>query len=145
MGWFISLFLVFFTLADFYFNKSTEHVIHTEEATVINQKAIEMVRYINAINDFLYEHPECLGSERILTDAQTGMKSVYNVRNVVYRGRVYVWANDSPGLLSALIKQTSSSALLGLVKNRRLIDTEGKDMLVAVPSVIKDGMVVYIN
>lgn len=47
--------------------------------------------------------------------------------------------------MSALLTQTRQSALVGRVASRRLLDSTGTDMQIAVPAAIPDGSVVWVN
>ncbi|MDH1321569.1 type IV pilus biogenesis protein PilM [Enterobacter bugandensis] len=47
--------------------------------------------------------------------------------------------------MGTLATVTRNSALLGHVKNRRLIDNQGNDMQVTVPDAIPDTYLVYLN
>lgn len=148
MGWFVlSIFLVIFTVTGFYENHNTENQTENEITVVTNQRAIETVQYINAINDYIYLHPEILNTDGDfkLTSAQAGMEPDYSIYHIVSGKRVYVWQNSRRGLMAALKTQTISSALLGTVINRRLIDNSGSDMEVQIPSEILNGSIVYLN
>ncbi|WP_289347214.1 type IV pilus biogenesis protein PilM [Pantoea stewartii] len=148
MGWFVlSIFLVIFTATGFYENHDIENQTENEISVVTNQRAIETVQYLNAINDYIYLHPEILNADGDfkLTSIQIGMEPDYSIYHIVSNKRVYVWQNSQRGLMTALKAQTMSSALLGTVVNRRLINNGGSDMDVQVPAEIPNGSIVYLN
>nr|WP_235661308.1 type IV pilus biogenesis protein PilM [Candidatus Hamiltonella defensa] len=148
MGYFIlSFLLVTLSLSEFYQQQSADHLNRTEIATTRTQQAIETVHYINAINDYLYRHPDALKkpNEVVLTAAQIGISPHSSIQHVIASERVFVWQPFSPGLMAALKTQTRDSALLGSVKNHRLFDHSGRDMQVVVPERIPDGAMVYLN
>ncbi len=148
MGWFVlSIFLVIFTVTGFYENHDIGNQTENEITVVTNQRAIETVQYINAINDYIYLHPEILNTDGDfkLTSTQVGMEPDYSIYHIVSGKRVYVWQNSQRGLMAALKVQTISSALLGTLANRRLIDNSGGDMEVQVPTEIPNGSIVYLN
>ncbi|MGF7228182.1 type IV pilus biogenesis protein PilM [Pantoea agglomerans] len=109
-----------------------------------NQRATQMVRYMNRINDWRYQNP---AADNIsVSDAQlSGWKSVPGLNNVIASGRTYVWRAGEPGLMAALLMQTRHSALAGRVVSHRLLDNSGTDMQLTVPTVIPDGSVVWVN
>ncbi|WP_036768533.1 type IV pilus biogenesis protein PilM [Photorhabdus australis] len=143
----LSFFLVIFTLTSFYENRQNSQQDVVETLTIMTQRATETVQYINAINDYLYDHPDVntTPSEVVLKPNQIGMKPNNEIYHVIFKQRVYVWQKPERGLMNALKTQTLSSALLGTVKQRHLIDNSGKDMTVPVPTRIPDGAVVYLN
>lgn len=114
-----------------------------QDQTLILQ-ATQMVRYMNRINDWLYQNPG-IGDMSISDSQLTGWKSIAGLNNVIYGGRTFVWRNGQPGLMAALLTQTHQSALVGHVTSRRLFDNSGLDMQLTVPSVIPDGSVVWVN
>ncbi|WP_254591831.1 type IV pilus biogenesis protein PilM [Candidatus Williamhamiltonella defendens] len=148
MGYFIlSFLLVTLSLTGFYQHQHTDNLNRTEIATTTTQQAIETVHYINAINDYLYLHPDVIknSNEMVLTAAQIGISPHSSIQHVIASERVFVWQPFSPGLMAALKTQTRDSALLGSVKNHRLFDHSGRDMQVVVPERIPDGAMVYLN
>lgn len=113
------------------------------QETTLNQRAAQTVSYINEINDWRYQNPS--QQDGTIPDSSLGWSSVPDLHNVLQAGRVYVWQPDTPGLMSALLAQTRQSALVGRVAARRLTDSAGNDMQVAVPASIADGSLVYLN
>lgn len=113
------------------------------QETTLNQRAAQIVSYINEINDWRYQNPS--QQDGTIPDSSIGWSSVPDLHNVLQAGRVYVWQPDTPGLMSALLAQTRQSALVGRVAARRLTDSAGNDMQVAVPASIADGSLVYLN
>lgn len=143
----LSFFLIIFTLGDYYYDQTNIHQDQNEITVLTTQRAIESVRYIDAINDYIYEHPEVMNSEHevILTDSQIGMAPHYGIRHVIWKRRIFVWQPPYPGLTGAMKQQTNSSALLGTVNGSHLIDLEGNDMQVSVPLSLPEHAVVYLN
>lgn len=119
-----------------------QDIVLQEQARTM--EAIQMVRYMNNINDWRYLNP---GVDNIsITDTQlTGWKNVPGLSNLISGGRCYVWRTNEPGLMAALLVQTRQSALVGRVVSRRLVDGAGADMQFTVPSAIPDGSVVWVN
>lgn len=143
----LSLFLVLYSLVGYIDNKQTFEQETTQAETVTQQRAIDTVRLINAINDYLYDHPDVINGDNpiVLSPGQVGVSVDPAINNVVFRKRVYVWQIPEKGLMNALKTQTLSSALLGEVKHRRLIDNGNVDMGVDVPAQIPEGAIVYLN
>lgn len=113
------------------------------QESILNQRAVQTISYINEINDWRYKNPS--QQDGTIPDSALGWSSVPDLHNVLQAGRVYVWQPDTPGLMSALLAQTRQSALVGRVAARRLTDSAGNDMQVAVPASIADGSLVYLN
>ncbi|HFZ1935468.1 TPA: type IV pilus biogenesis protein PilM [Serratia marcescens] len=143
----LSLFLVLYSLVGYIENKQTFEQETTQAETVTQQRAIDTVRLINAINDYLYDHPDVINGDNpiVLSPGQVGVSVDPAINNIVFRKRVYVWQVPEKGLMNALKTQTLSSALLGEVKHRRLIDNGNVDMGVDVPAQIPEGAIVYLN
>ncbi|HGM7400820.1 type IV pilus biogenesis protein PilM [Serratia bockelmannii] len=143
----LSLFLVLYSLVGYIDNKQTFEQETTQAETVTQQRAIDTVRLINAINDYLYDHPDVINGDNpiVLSPGQVGVSVDPAINNVIFRKRVYVWQVPEKGLMNALKTQTLSSALLGEVKHRRLIDNGNVDMGVDVPAQIPEGAIVYLN
>lgn len=148
MGYLLfSFFMVLFSFTSYLDNKQSFQQEKQEEERITTRRAIETVHYINAINDYLYAHPDVRNSAGypVLTADQTGIWVDSAIHHVIFRHRVYVWQLPEKGLMHALKLQTLSSALLGTVKNRRLIDNGNADMGVAVPPHIPESAIVYLN
>lgn len=148
MGYLVlSFLLVILTLAEFYQHQHADNLNSTEITTSVTQQAIETVHYINAINDYLYLHPDVINSPNqvVLTLAQIGLNPHSPLAHVIVGQRVFVWQPFSPGLMAALKTQTRDSALLGRVRNHRLFDNRGRDMQVVLPTNIPNGAIVYLN
>lgn len=148
MGYLLfSLFLVIFSLVGYIDNRQAFEQDITQIETVTTQRAIDTVRLINAINDYIYDHPDVINGDNpiVLPNTQLGISADPAINNVIFRKRVYVWQIPERGLMKALKVQTLSSALLGEVKHRRLIDNGNVDMGVDVPAQIPEGAIVYLN
>lgn len=143
----LGCFLAIFLFADAVQEQQQVNQQTYERETVTTGRAIEAVQYINAINDYLYDHPgqRIQAGEHSVPDVQLGMTVNAELRHVIAGERVYVWLPGEPGLMGALKRQTLSSALLGTVDNRRLIDGSGQDMGIVVPTRIPNGSIVYLN
>lgn len=143
----LSLFLVLYSLVGYIDNKQTIEQETSQAETVTQQRAIDTVRLINAINDYLYDHPDVINGDNpiVMSPGQVGVSVDPAINNVIFRKRVYVWQVPDKGLMNALKTQTLSSALLGEVKHRRLIDNGNVDMGVDVPAQIPEGAIVYLN
>lgn len=110
----------------------------------LSLQATQMVRYMNRINDWRYSNPAA--DNVSVNDALLpGWQSVSGLNNLISGGRTFVWRTGQPGLMSALLTQTRQSALAGRVVSRRLLDSTGTDMQIAVPAAIPDGSVVWVN
>ncbi|MGN2498856.1 type IV pilus biogenesis protein PilM [Serratia nevei] len=148
MGYLLfSLFLVIFSLVGYIDNRQAFEQENMQIETITTQRAIDTVRLINAINDYVYDHPDVIDGENpiVLPHSQVGISVDPVISNVIFRKRVYVWQMPEKGLMKALKVQTLASALLGEVKHRRLIDNGNVDMGVDVPTQIPEGAVVYLN
>lgn len=143
----LSFSLALFLLGGFYDRHHGFSVEHAEIMVTSTQRAIDTVQYMNAINDYLYAHPDVRHSsgEVVLTPAQVGVTSSPALQAVLFNRRVFLWQLPTPGLMAALNTQTVSSALLGHITGRRLVDNSLRDMQVSVPARIPDGAIVYLN
>ncbi len=139
--WLLSMFLALFLFTSDMTHRDANQA--SENAVSENlQRARQTVQYINTINDYLYDHPQTSG---VLSDSVLGFTSVPSLTHIIQSNRVFVYQPDRLGLMGALATVTRNSALLGHVKNRRLIDNQGNDMQVTVPDVIPDTYLVYLN
>lgn len=139
--WLLSMFLALFLFTSDMTHRDANQA--SENAVSENlQRARQTVQYINTINDYLYDHPQTSG---VLSDSVLGFTSVPSLTHIIQSNRVFVYQPDRLGLMGALAIVTRNSALLGHVKNRRLIDNQGNDMQVTVPDVIPDTYLVYLN
>lgn len=139
--WLLSMFLALFLFASDMTHRDANQA--SENAVSENlQRARQTVQYINTINDYLYDHPQSSG---VLSDSVLGFTSVPSLTHIIQSSRVFVYQPDRLGLMGAMTTVARNSALLGHVKNRRLIDNQGNDMQVTVPDVIPDTYLVYLN
>lgn len=139
--WLLSMFLALFLFTSDMTHRDANQA--SENAVSENlQRARQTVQYINTINDYLYDHPQTSG---VLSDSVLGFTSVPSLTHIIQSNRVFVYQPDRLGLMGALATVTRNSALLGHVKNRRLIDNQGNDMQITVPDVIPDTYLVYLN
>ncbi|MGL9751234.1 MAG: type IV pilus biogenesis protein PilM [Symbiopectobacterium sp.] len=115
--------LVTLSLAGFYQHQyqHADNLNSTKMTTTTTQQAIETVHYINAINNYLYRHPDVINNpnEIVLTAAKIGITPHSPIQHVIASQRVFVWQPFSPGEMEALKTQTRDSALLGSIKNHR--------------------------
>lgn len=126
MGWFIVFIMVITTTGNFWFTSQLSRSEHRHQAAENTQQAATFIRYMNAINDYLHQHPERRTAGGRLTSTQLGIPGTDTVSHIISQQRVFVWATETPGLMAALREQCNDSALLGRVENGRLLDTAGR-------------------
>lgn len=143
MYWLLMLFAGFLMVGLSPDQRAVQQAGQLQDQT-LSLQATQMVRYMNRINDWRYSNPAA--DNVSVSDAQlSGWQSVSGLNNLISGGRTYVWRAGQPGLMSALLTQTRQSALAGRVVSRRLLDSTGADMQIAVPAAIPDGSVVWVN
>lgn len=142
-----SLFLVIFSLISYSDNRFELSQESARIESVTTQRAIDTVRLINVMNDYIYDHPDVINGDGpiVLTNNEMDVRINPEINNIVFMKRVYVWQMPMRGLMNALKMQTLNSSLLGVVKDRRLIDEGGIDMRVDIPPQIPEGAMVYLN
>ena len=145
MGWFIVFIMVITTTGNFWVTSQLSRSEHRHQAAENTQQAATFIRYMNAINDYLHQNPERRTAGGRLTSAQLGLPGTDTVSHIISQQRVFVWATETPGLMAALREQSHDSALLGRVKNGRLLDTAGRALSVTLPSVIPDHVILWMN
>ncbi|WP_439292251.1 MULTISPECIES: type IV pilus biogenesis protein PilM [Rahnella] len=148
MGYLLfSLFLVIFSLVGYIDNRLVLSQESAEAELVTTQRAINTVILINTINDYIYDHPDEIDSDDPIVLPQDKINIPVDpvIKNVIFRKRVYVWQMPMRGLMNALKVQTRNSSLIGVVKDRRLIDEGHLDMKVDIPAQIPEGALVYLN
>ncbi|EOS9309936.1 type IV pilus biogenesis protein PilM [Escherichia coli] len=145
MGWSLSLVMALTVALTWFHNSSTHRVTVYSEQAEMRERAWEMVRLMNGINDRLYTHSAERTGGGTLPVTATGFRPVYGTRHIIAGQRVFVWQDDRPGLAGALADITHKTALAGRVKGRRLLNTTGQDTGISVPSVIPDSAFVYFN
>lgn len=145
MGWFIVFIMVITTTGNFWFTSQLSRSEHRHQAAENTQQAATFIRYMNAINDYLHQNPERRTAGGRLTSTQLGLPGTDTVSHIISQQRVFVWATETPGLMAALREQSHDSALLGRVKNGRLLDTAGRALSVTLPSVIPDHVILWMN
>ncbi|EEC7454395.1 type IV pilus biogenesis protein PilM [Escherichia coli] len=145
MGWFIVFIMVITTTGNFWFTSQLSRSEHRHQAAETSLQAATFIRYMNAINDYLHQHPERRTAGGRLTSAQLGLPGTDTVSHIISQQRVFVWATETPGLMAALREQSHDSALLGRVENGRLLDTAGRALSVTLPSVIPDHVILWMN
>lgn len=121
--------------------RNTNVAMQSAQSAEMQAQAVATVRYINLINDKLYDHPQEDGSVTV-TAPDFPMGPVHNIRE---QGRTWVYQTDHPGLMNALITASLSSYLLGRVHNRQLLDGTGKTTGLTVPNAIPNEAIVYLN
>ncbi|EAA5258726.1 hypothetical protein DP804_19890 [Salmonella enterica subsp. enterica] len=141
MFWFVPvLFALFITLSHAW--HEPEHTAATAVTVSAQQRASQTIVYLNAINDYLYDHPQTSGT---VDDSLLGVTPPAGCKNLIQSGRLYVYQPDTRGLMYQLKRASDDSALLGRVVSGRIQDNLGVDMGVSVPSSIANGDVVYLN
>lgn len=141
MFWFISVLLALFLT----FSHSWRgHDPDAGNAATIaaQQQASQTIVYLNALNDYLHDHPQ---SDGTVDDNLLGVTVPPGCHHIIQASRVYVYQPDKSGLMYQLRADSDDSALLGRVVSRRLQDNLGVDMGVSVPSAIAEGNIVYLN
>ncbi|MFP2267994.1 type IV pilus biogenesis protein PilM [Citrobacter braakii] len=106
------------------------------------QQARQTLSYLSALNDWRYDHPLQDGT---ITASQLGIPFSGHLKNQVVSNRLWVWQPAKPGLFNALLAESGHSALIGLVRSRRLFDATNTDMQVTVPDSVPDGSLVCLN
>ena len=145
MGWVTGFIMVIMAIGNFWFHSHLSRTVHHQQTAEITQQAADFIRYMNAINDYLYQHPERRAAGGQLTSAQLGLPATKNVSHLISQQRVFVWAKEKPGLMGALLEQSGDSALLARVENGRLLDTRGRRISITLPAVIPDQVIIWMN
>ena len=73
MGWFIVFIMVITTTGNFWFTSQLSRSEHRHQAAENTQQAATFIRYMNAINDYLHQHPERRTAGGRLTSTQLGI------------------------------------------------------------------------
>lgn len=100
MGWFIVFIMVITTTGNFWFTSQLSRSEHRHQAAENTQQAATFIRYMNAINDYLHQHPERRTAGGRLTSAQLGIPGTDTVSHIISQQRVFVWATETPGLMA---------------------------------------------
>ena len=58
MGWVTGFIMVIMAIGNFWFHSHLSRTVHHQQTAEITQQAADFIRYMNAINDYLYQHPE---------------------------------------------------------------------------------------
>ena len=72
MGWVTGFIMVIMAIGNFWFHSHLSRTVHHQQTAEITQQAADFIRYMNAINDYLYQHPERRAAGGQLTSAQLG-------------------------------------------------------------------------
>ena len=114
------------------------------DAALGMQKAAMVIGYLNAINDYLYDHPLANG---VVPDSVLSFQLPENsgINNIVQDSRVMVYLPDKPGLISALRSLSRNSALLCHSTSGVLTDLSGTSTGISAPPAITGGDLVYLN
>ena len=70
MGWVTGFIMVIMAIGNFWFYSHLSRTVHHQQTAEITQQAADFIRYMNAINDYLYQHPERRAAGGQLTSAQ---------------------------------------------------------------------------
>lgn len=73
MGWVTGFIMVIMAIGNFWFHSHLSRTVHHQQTAEITQQAADFIRYMNAINDYLYQHPERRAAGGQLTSAQLGL------------------------------------------------------------------------
>lgn len=98
MGWVTGFIMVIMAIGNFWFHSHLSRTVHHQQTAEITQQAADFIRYMNAINDYLYQHPERRAAGGQLTSAQLGLPATKNVSHLISQQRVFVWAKENPAL-----------------------------------------------
>lgn len=96
MGWVTGFIMVIMAIGNFWFHSHLSRTVHHQQTAEITQQAADFIRYMNAINDYLYQHPERRAAGGQLTSAQLGLPATKNVSHLISQQRVFVWAKENP-------------------------------------------------
>ncbi|WP_263064714.1 type IV pilus biogenesis protein PilM [Dickeya dadantii] len=106
--------------------------------------ASDMLRIADAINNWRYTRSlpegELTPSQFSLVPAPDG-----RIHAAMSGGRLWIWSTDMPGLVPALSRLSTRSALALTVTRGRLLMADGSDMNLALPAGVAEGDVVYLN
>lgn len=73
MGWVTGFIMVIMAIGNFWFHSHLSRTVHHQQTAEITQQVADFIRYMNAINDYLYQHPERRAAGGQLTSAQLGL------------------------------------------------------------------------
>lgn len=133
------IFIGFFIFA----NVPYESVMNKDRLENFSQRqAISLLDYADKLNRWRYQHPDF--QQGTITDIKPEIESADKLNNIVVNNRLYVWCNDSPGLLYALKVQSHSSAMVKKV-TRQVFNGSDAERMDFVPQVIAEGSLVYYN
>ncbi|MEI7188519.1 type IV pilus biogenesis protein PilM [Dickeya dianthicola] len=106
--------------------------------------ASDMLRIADAINNWRYT--------RSLPDGGLSLSQFSlvpapdsRIHAAMSGGRLWIWSADMPGLVPALSRLSTRSALALTVTGGRLLMADGTDMNLALPAGVAEGNVVYLN
>ena len=83
MGWVTGFIMVIMAIGNFWFHSHLSRTVHHQQTAEITQQAADFIRYMNAINDYLYQHPERRAAGGQLTSAQLGLPATKNATSSV--------------------------------------------------------------
>ncbi|HAO0464202.1 TPA: protein PilM, partial [Escherichia coli] len=88
MGWSLSLVMALTVALTWFHNSSTHRVTVYSEQAEMRERAWEMVRLMNGINDRLYTRPAERTGGGTLPVTATGFRPVYGTRHIIAGQRV---------------------------------------------------------
>ena len=144
MGWVTGFIMVIMAIGNFWFHSHLSRTVHHQQTAEITQQAADFIRYMNAINDYLYQHPERRAAGGQLTSAQLGLPATKTSATSSVSS-AFCLGKRKPGLMGALPEQSGDSALLARVENGRLTDTRGRRISITLPAVIPDQVIIWMN
>lgn len=116
----------------------------TQQGALVSLLAGDMLRTASAVNDWHYAHTLPDG-ELDLTVFGLSPAPDTRIKAAINNGRLWVWTPDQQGLLPALNRLSSGSALVLTVTGGHLLMSDGTDMNLALPARVVEGSVVYLN
>lgn len=141
MWWLLALIMMIF-VTEVSISQLNELTPQSMVQVATEQQANQTMAYLNAINDYLYSHPQADGT---VSDELLPIKAPKGAKNYIQASRVYIYQPNDKGLMWQLEQASTKSALIGKVSSGRLKDASGTDMGVTVPSAITDGYIVYLD
>ena len=113
--------MVIMAIGNFWFPQSPQPYCSTISRPLKSHSRLQtFIRYMNAINDYLYQHPERRAAGGQLTSAQLGLPATKNVSHLISQQRVFVWAKENPALWVPSRTKVVIRPLLARVENGRL-------------------------
>lgn len=144
MGWVTGFIMVIMAIGNFWFHSHLSRTVHHQQTAEITQQAADFIRYMNAINDYLYQHLNDVLP--VVSSRQHSSVCPPRKRQPPHQSAArFCLGKEKPGLMGALLEQSGDSALLARVENGRLLDTRGRRISITLPAVIPDQVIIWMN